>query len=279
MVDIDTVAAQCGVTKRQQAVYADASIRKPAIARANVAVSAEHPEGIDEYTEQFEDYTVLQQHILFWDRDCDGQICPWNTYVGFREIGFNFLFSLFAMFIIHLCFSYPTRLAYSYIPDPRFRLFVGGIHKAKHGSDSGTYDREGRFVPQAFEDMFAKWDVGGRGSLSAWELWNMIAGHRVAMDPFGWGAGVFEFGTTFLLAQENGRVSKEDMRRIYDGSIFWHIRALRRKGKSWGKGFCPRDFIGTASKALDEAYAQVQIASSAIMGFRKRSSNWKAKAN
>jgi len=89
------------------------------------------------------------------------------------------------MFIIHSGFSYPTRLVYSYFPDPWFRLFVGGMHKAKHGSDSGTYDREGRFVPQAFEDMFSKWDNGNKGALSAWELWNMVAGHRVAVDPFG----------------------------------------------------------------------------------------------
>lgn len=128
---------------------------------------------------------MLQQHVLFWDRDCDGQIYLWHTYSGFRELGFSFAFSLFAMFIIHSGFSYPTRLAYSYFPDPWFRLFVGGMHKAKHGSDSGTYDREGRFVPQAFEDMFSKWDNGNKGALSAWELWNMVAGHRVAVDPFG----------------------------------------------------------------------------------------------
>lgn len=36
-----------------------------------------------------------------------------------------------------------------------------------------------------------------------------------------WGAGFFEFGTTFLLVQENGLVGKEDMRRIYDvGALY-----------------------------------------------------------
>ncbi|KAK0648176.1 Caleosin related protein-domain-containing protein [Cercophora newfieldiana] len=271
----DTVAAQCSATKRQQALNADGSIRKPAIARANVAVSTERPDGIEAYTEQFEDYTVLQQHILFWDRDCNGQIYPWHTYVGFRELGFGIPFSLFAMIIIHAGFSYPTRLAYSYIPDPWFRLFVGGIHKGKHGSDSGTYDREGRFVPQAFEDMFSKWDSGDKGALSVWELWNMITGHRVAMDPFGWSAGVFEFGTTFLLVQENGVVSKEDMRRIYDGSIFWHIRALKRKDRTWNKGFGLRNMFTAASKGLDQAYLRVQQASSALMDFgEKTASSW-----
>jgi hypothetical protein len=36
-----------------------------------------------------------------------------------------------------------------------------------------------------FEDVFAKWDVHGSGSLSAAELWHMIKGHRLAADPFG----------------------------------------------------------------------------------------------
>ena len=47
------------------------------------------------------------------------------------------------------------------------------------------YDKEGRFVPQMFEDMFSKWDVTGSGSLSARELWDMIRANRLAADPFG----------------------------------------------------------------------------------------------
>lgn len=68
---------------------------------------------------------------MFWDRDNDGVIWPWDTYVGFRELGFNILFSLFAIFIINLNLSYPTRLAHSYLPDPFFRVYVDSIHKAK----------------------------------------------------------------------------------------------------------------------------------------------------
>jgi len=116
----------------------------------------------------------------------DGQIYPWDTYVGFRDLGFSILFSLLAVIIINGNFSYPTRLAVSYWPDLLWwRIYVGGIHKAKHGSDSGVYDREGRFVPQMFEDMFAKWDVEDKGSLSAGELWRMIKGNRLAADPYG----------------------------------------------------------------------------------------------
>lgn len=77
--------------------------------------------------------SALQQHVLFFDRDGDGMISPWDTYIGFRDLGFNVIFSFLAMLVINLNFSYPTRLAHSYIPDPMFRVYVHGIHKVKVG--------------------------------------------------------------------------------------------------------------------------------------------------
>ncbi|KAK4152186.1 Caleosin related protein-domain-containing protein [Chaetomidium leptoderma] len=246
----DTTAARCRQTsQRRQATDADAFIPKPAIARANLAVSTAAPDGSPESRGQrMRQHTVLQQHVLFWDRDGDGQIYPWDTYVGFRDLGFNVLFSLLATVVINGNFSYPTRLAVSWWPDPLFRVYVGGIHKAKHGSDSGTYDKEGRFLPQMFEDMFSKWDVHRSGSLSGRELWHMIKGNRLAADPFGWGAAIFEFGTTWLLLQKDGRVSKEDLRQTYDGTIFWKIKEAREHGKGWDKGFWPSDLVALGQR-------------------------------
>jgi hypothetical protein len=256
-MDFAVEAANCPQTiERKQAADADAFLPKPSIARANIAVSTAKPEGTVEAEEKFRDYTVLQQHVLFWDRDADGEIYPWDTYTGFRDLGFSILFSLLAMLIINVNFSYPTRLALSWWPDPLFRVYVGGIHKAKHGSDSGTYDKEGRFVPQNFEDMFSKWDVTHSGSLSAGELWRMIKGNRLAADPFGWGAAIFEFGTTWLLVQDNGRVSKEDLRQTYDGTIFWRIKKLREQGKGWHKGFGLRDLAAVLMAAPGKLKAQ-----------------------
>lgn len=86
----------------------------------------------------FQTQSVMQQHILFWDRDNDGQIYPWDTYVGFRELGFNIFFSLLAVLVINLNFSYPTRLAHSWLPDPWFRVYVDSVHKAKVSLENKT---------------------------------------------------------------------------------------------------------------------------------------------
>jgi hypothetical protein len=174
---------------------------------------------------------------LFWDRDGDGQIFPWDVYVGFRELGFNIIFSILAVLIININFSYPTRLAYSWLPDPYFRVYVPSIHKAKHGSDSGTYDPEGRFIPQAFENLFSKYDSDNDGAITLWEMFHLMHGHRCAADPFGWGAAFFEWGTTWLLIQKDGKIYKEDLRGVYDGSLFWKIRDLRQSKTGWNQGY------------------------------------------
>jgi len=136
----------------------------------------------------------------------------------------------------------PARsLAHSYLPDPFFRFYVSSAHKSKHGSDSGVYDTEGRFIPSRFEDMFAKYASSASrtpaDSLSGSELLRLMHGQRVAVDPFGWSAAVFEWGTTYLLVQKGGRVSKEDLRRVYDGSLFWEIKARRQTKEGWNKGW------------------------------------------
>ena len=69
--------------------------------------------------------------------------------VRFRSLGFNLLISTLAVFFINGTFSYATRD--SWIPDPLFRIRIGNVHKTKHGSDTGVYDTEGRFVPAKFE--------------------------------------------------------------------------------------------------------------------------------
>ncbi|KAJ9294281.1 hypothetical protein DTO217A2_9198 [Paecilomyces variotii] len=219
-------------------IGAPRGVPKAGVARANLAVSNENPCGSKgPHYEKFKDYSVLQQHVLFWDRDGDGIIWPLDTYRGFRQLGFNIPFSIFAIMVINGGFSYPTRLAHSVIPDPFFRVYLDSIHKAKHASDSNVYDHEGRFVAQSFENLFAKFSSPGANDLSLKQIFNLMSGNRCAVDPYGWSAAFFEFGTTWILLQRNGKVQKEDLRQLYDGSLFWRIAQERSRGTGWSQGW------------------------------------------
>ncbi len=74
----------------------------------------------------------------------------------------------------------------TFLPDPFFRIYTANVHKTKHGSDSDTYDNEGRFVPQKFEDIFSKYAQPGKDTLSLGDMWNALKGQRLHGDPFGW---------------------------------------------------------------------------------------------
>lgn len=55
-----------------------------------------------------------------------------------------------------------------------------------------SYDNEGRFKPQNFEDIFAKYDQGNKGGLDLSDLWRFWNGQRMAFDFFGWSATFLE---------------------------------------------------------------------------------------
>ena len=88
-------------------------------ARANLAPSAESPQGTKGWAEQHSHQTVLQQHCDFFDRDHDGILWPQDTLVGFYRLGFGVVLSIVSVFVIHANFSYPT--CEGWLPDPFFR--------------------------------------------------------------------------------------------------------------------------------------------------------------
>jgi peroxygenase len=69
--------------------------------------------------------------------------------------------------------------------------------------------------------MFAKYDRGNKGGLDASDLIRFHKGQRMAGDFFGWTAAFLEwFATYLLLWPEDGILRKDDIRRVFDGSIF-----------------------------------------------------------
>ncbi|EFN52997.1 hypothetical protein CHLNCDRAFT_12749, partial [Chlorella variabilis] len=167
----------------------------------------------------------LQQHVAFWDPDRDGVIWPGDTFRGFRRLGFNLFVSSLAVPVIHGTFAYWS--SPSWIPDPMMRIHVSRQRlqgRTKHGSDSETYDTEGRFVPQKFEEIFSKYDTDNKGGLTLSDVNEMVRGNRNIMDPVGWIAEWLEWNTSFYLAAKDtpqGRMLlKDDARALIDGTMF-----------------------------------------------------------
>jgi peroxygenase len=185
----------------------------PGTARANLAPSLESPNGTtkDDWAGRHKHQTVclmamfsdwpnfsidwpcrqvIQQHVAFFDPDGDGVIWPIDTWCGFRKMGFSWPIAAFGTFIIHVALSYPT--TDSLLPDPFFRIFTRYLHRDKHGSSSMTFDNEGRFRPQNFEDFFAKYDKDGKSGLSKKEIVTAVREQSFIFDFFGMSATALE---------------------------------------------------------------------------------------
>ncbi|KAJ3694852.1 hypothetical protein LUZ60_000229 [Juncus effusus] len=175
--------------------------------------------------------TPLQKHASFFDRNKDGVIYPGETYRGMRAIGAGIGLSAIAGVVINALLSSKT------LPEGRrfslrFPIYIENIQKAKHGSDTDTYDSEGRFVPEKFEEIFKKYAKTNPNALTKKELDKMIHANREPKDYIGWFGGTIEWKILYLLAKDkDGFLEKDTIRGVYDGSVFYKLEEKRNSKK------------------------------------------------
>ncbi|KAK9918518.1 hypothetical protein WJX75_004673 [Coccomyxa subellipsoidea] len=228
---VQTGVAEVPVTLKGAPENFGSKMPNPGLARATKAVSAEKPSGTSSSPK---DRTVLQQHVDFFDFDKDGILYPQDTFNGFHKIGFNVFLSAFAVLVIHGTFSYPSQEGW--LPDPFFSVKINNIHKCKHGSDSESYDTEGRFVPEKAEELFAKYDKEKKGGLYYRDILTMINGNRNIFDPVGWTAEFLEWSALWLIAADDkGFLPKEAVRAQFDGSLFYQLARKNEAKKAAAK--------------------------------------------
>ncbi|XP_015932055.1 probable peroxygenase 5 [Arachis duranensis] len=162
---------------------------------------------------------VMQKHAAFFDTNHDGVIYPWETYKGLREIGVGILLSIGGTLFINVFLSRITRPGK--FPSPLLPIEVKNIQLGKHGSDTGVYDTEGRFVPSTFEKIFIKHAHTHPNALTYDELKEMIKANRQPKDLKGRIGSFVEWHLLYKIGKDkHGLLQKETIRGVYDGSVF-----------------------------------------------------------
>ncbi|XP_057832529.1 peroxygenase [Cryptomeria japonica] len=227
---LETVALLAPVTaERKLNTHLNEQMPKPYLARALAAVDPKYINGSPDH--QDNNMTVLQQHVAFFDKNKDGIIYPIDTYKGFHVIGFNVFLAIFATIVIHVAFGFATQPGW--IPSLLLPIYVSHIHKAKHGSDSETYDTEGRFDPAKFDAIFSKYARKHPDMLSFCEMQCMLKGNRNLNDFFGWLAAELEWVFIYILIRnKKGYIEKEQVRAMFDGSLFEVLEKKNTKSKT-----------------------------------------------
>ncbi|WVZ56045.1 hypothetical protein U9M48_006631 [Paspalum notatum var. saurae] len=224
---LETEAPNAPVTReRRLTPDLQEHLPKPYLARALEAVDTSHPQGTKRRDPR--GMSVLQQHAAFFDRNGDGVIYPWETFQGLRAIGCGLPVSFVASILINLFLSYPTQPGC--LPSPLLSIHINNIHKGKHGSDSETYDTEGRFDPSKFDAIFSKYSRTHPNALTRAELSSMLKGNRNMYDFIGWIAAAGEWILLYSVAKDkDGLLQRETVRGAFDGSLFERLQEDNKK--------------------------------------------------
>ncbi|KAF3639897.1 putative peroxygenase 5 [Capsicum annuum] len=164
------------------------------------------------------------QILIFFSLDIDAMASSTSCSqaAAFRKMGRGIFRSMFAAVLIHFTLSHKTRPGKC--PSLLFPIVVENIKYAIHGSDSGAYDSEGRFVPEKFEEIFKKHANQNPDSLTYNEVKELLKTNRERKDYYGWANAFVDWKSLYDLGKSNnGTLTKETVRAVYDGSLFEQI--------------------------------------------------------
>ena len=175
--------------------------------------------------------TALQKHVDFFDTNHDGLITLSDTYLGLRRLGLGAARAAAFAGVINAALGTSTSGAPSLTVDTR------RIHAGKHRSDTGVYDKKGRFSPVRFRRLFARYDADGDGALDGEELGRLCADNRA--DLVGHLGSKAEFGLLLDLAGEERNskkvLTRGRLQRFYNGSLLYQIseEVAARRASEW----------------------------------------------
>ncbi|KAJ1698859.1 hypothetical protein LUZ63_007371 [Rhynchospora breviuscula] len=180
----------------------------------------------------YDNLTPLQKHIAFFDRNKDGRVYPAEAIEGMMAIGFNMDLATYAAGLIVGGLSGATAPPGT-IPGLLDPVYVENIKKGIHRSHSGSYDKEGRFVPEKFEEAFAKYGKTKPNALTLLEIDQLIKGNREPNDPMGPLSETVEWKLLYIAARDkkDGFLYKDTARGAFNGSL-WDKMAKQRSSRT-----------------------------------------------
>ncbi|TVU28395.1 hypothetical protein EJB05_19927 [Eragrostis curvula] len=166
--------------------------------------------------------TDLQKHAAFFDGNGDGVVSISETYDGLRSFGLGIGLSGAGAAFINGLLASTTRPENA--TSSRFDIYIENIHKGIHGSDTGSYDAEGRFVSEKFDAIFAKHAKTVPDALTSDEIDELIQADREPGDYKGWAGATSEWKLLYSLGKDkDGLLRKDVARGVYDGSLFHQL--------------------------------------------------------
>uniref|UniRef100_M8AN17 Uncharacterized protein n=1 Tax=Aegilops tauschii TaxID=37682 RepID=M8AN17_AEGTA len=205
--------------------------------------------------------TALQKHVAFFDADSDGIVSFSETERGLRAIGLGAAEATVKATLINGVIGPKTRPStvdqltttgqinrgnqsnaiegspstWADLVDQenattsKFSIYIENIHQGIHGSDSGSYDAQGRFVPAKFNEIFTKHAKVEPNAVNESELEAMRIANREDGDDIGRAASKAEWDLLHSLAKDkDGFLQKDNARTVFDDSLFVQ---LAKKGE------------------------------------------------